>query len=247
MALENETGHQVFRAMQTVRFENKCADAIPHQVQAYAELRSEEGSARALVLVYARRGASRGQEMFVGARLVAMRLEAAVAGANWSVSLEAHTAGGRYVGVKHSHYICCPSRGEGRRRPFRTDSTGVLEWLDSPEPFGGKWSGMYPCNCSPKMETTASVLGIADEIRDVTLNLVLTDVGDGNTVRLCGPGIRVPDRIWNERRSESSVSGQFDSLNLFGRFGLWQRLSRAARCWGCIRERRRAKRNHAVR
>ena len=120
MALENETGHQVFGRCWTVRFENKCADAIPHQVHAYAELRSEEGSARALVLVYARRGALRGQEMFVGARLVAMRLEAAVAGANWSVSLEAHTAGGRYVGVKHSHYICCPSRereGDGRSGP----------------------------------------------------------------------------------------------------------------------------------
>ena len=121
-----ETDHQVFRAMQTVQFEHKCADAVPHQVQAYAELGSEDGHARALVLLYARRDAVRRGEVFVGARLVAMRLETGRenGGAKWSVSLEARTAGAHHIGERHSHYINCPARGEGIRRAFRTDSTG---------------------------------------------------------------------------------------------------------------------------
>ena len=59
--------HQVFRAMQTVQFEHKCADAEPHQVQAYAELRSENGRARALALLYARRDPVRRREI-IGCR-----------------------------------------------------------------------------------------------------------------------------------------------------------------------------------
>ena len=243
----DETDHRVFRTKQAVQFERRCANAVPHQVQAYAELRSEDRCARALVLVYARRDSVRPHEVVVGARLVAMRLETTNAGVQWSVSLEAHTQGGHHLGTRHSHYICCPSRAERRWRTFRTDRTGVLEWLDYPEPLGKYWRSGYPRNWSPNMETTASILGVTDESRDVALELVLTKSEDGSAVRLRGPGIRIPDRIWYKRRPKSKIWGRFASLDPYGRFALWRTILRAVLYWGCVTERRNAKRNFSVR
>lgn len=241
-----ETGHRMFRAKQTVRFEHRCADAEPRKVQAYAELKSDNGLARALLLVYVRRDPEQRRGIFVGARLVAMRFKAGDACTKWSVSLDAHSAGGRHVGAKHSHYISCRARGEGRRRPFRTDRNGVLDWLDHAESVNGKGTGGYPYNFSPKMETTAAALRMTDESRDVSLDLVLTESETGNTVRLRGPSIHIPDRIWNEPPSEPTVPGLFASFSLLGRDGLWRTLARAARHRECIRERRWAKRDFSA-
>ena len=229
--------------MQTVQFEHKCADAVPRQVQAYAELRSEDGRARALVLLYARRDPVRQPEVFVGARLVAMRLEAGRenGGAKWSVSLEGRTEAAHHVGERHSHYICCPARGEGVRRAFRTDRSGVLDWLDYAEPFEGNSSGGYPFNCSPRMETTAAALGMSPESPTVALELVLTEVDSEHTVRLSAPDVTVPDRIWHELPSKSTTLGQFASFNPFARGGLLWMLARAARYRKCALERRSAK------
>ena len=238
---------RVSRAMQTLRFEEECADAGSHEARAYAELGSEDGRARALVLVYARRDAARQGDLLAGVRLVAMRLEAGIASAKWSVGLEARTAVGHHVGTGHSHYISCPARGEARRQPFRADGNGVLDWLDCVEPVERMGSGGYPRNLSPTMEATAGALGLTDESRTVALDLVLTETGGGRTVRLCGPGILIPDRIWYARPSKSRAPDLLASLNPFVRGGLWRTLARAARTRGCVRERRRAKRAFATR
>lgn len=153
-------------------------------MQTYVKLGSEDGHARALVPAYARRYGAHGCGIFVGVRLVAMRLETGRAAAKWSVSLEAHTAANHHIGVRHSHYICCPSRGERRRRPFRTDTAGVLDWIDYPESIHGTWRGGYPCNWSPELETTAATLGMTVNDRTVVLDLVLTETAGENTIRL---------------------------------------------------------------
>ena len=230
--------------MHTVQFEHKCADAVPRQVQAYAELRSEDGRARALVLLYARRDSIQRYEVFVGARLVAMRLEAGRenGGTKWSVSLEGSTAAAHHVGERHSHYICCPTRGEGVRRAFRTDRSGVLDWLDYAEPFEGNSSGGYPFNWSPRMETTAAALRMSPESPTVALELVLIEMESGYTVRLSGPDVTVPDRIWHEPLPKSTTRSRFASFNPFARGGLLRTLARAARYRECVLERRSAKR-----
>ena len=66
------------------------------------------------------------------------------------------------------------------------------------EPVDGKGNGGYPHNWSPKMEATAATLGMNNESRNVSLELVLAEADSGNTVRLRGPSIRIPDRFWNE-------------------------------------------------
>ena len=102
--------------MPIVRFDDEYADARPHQVQAYAEIGSEDGRARALVLVYARRDAVHPGKVLVGVRLVAMQLKTGRqnAGANWSTSVVARSSVARHVGAEHSHYISNQALGEGR-------------------------------------------------------------------------------------------------------------------------------------
>ena len=122
VAAGEQTAHRVYRALETIRFERKCADAEPHQVQAYAELGSEDGRVRALVLAYTRHDAVRRDDIFIGARLVAMRIEAGKdsAGAAFSLRMEARSAAARHVGTEHSHYDSNPARGEAEQRAFRT-------------------------------------------------------------------------------------------------------------------------------
>ena len=244
----DESDRRAFRATRTVRFDHACADVEPHQVQAYAELESEDGNSRALVLVYARRDPTRRCTVFVGARLVTMRLEAGIGNAatKWSVDLEAHTTVTRHIAASHSHYICCPTRGEGRRRAFQTDGTGALEWLDYPESDGERRSGRFPRNCSPRMEATAATLGMDRESPYVTLDLLLIKSKGEDTVRLFGPTIRIPDRIWDEPPAIPKPRRLLNSLNPFAPDGLWHVLERATKARKFTRQGRSAKRDFAA-
>ena len=53
-AVGQDEDYCVYRAPETIRFERHCADAETHRVQAYADLESEDGRARVLVLTYRR-------------------------------------------------------------------------------------------------------------------------------------------------------------------------------------------------
>ena len=227
--------------MPTERFDDEHADAGPHQVQAWTEIRSEDGRARALVLVYARRDADHPGRILVGAQLVAVRLEGGRerAGASWSVRVDARSVAARCLGAEHSHYISSQAPGEGRRRAFRSDGSGVLAWFQGPEPGSGG-SGGYPCNWSPRMETTADALGLTEDDREVSLALVLTEAECRCAVRLPEISIRVPDRIWHERRPGAGFTGWLAKLGLLGRFRVWRALVRSARYRRHAAERSRA-------
>lgn len=227
---------------QRVRFEHMCGDRECSQVQAYAEARSGDKRSGALLLVYARRGAARPGEIVIGARLVAMRLESGRENGekHWSVSIDVRSPATRVAGVEHSHYFCSPRPGEGRRRPFRTDEKGVLDWSDRPGPGAGKGTGTYPRNWSPRMETTAGALGLDGERGEVVLNLVLSEVESENTVRLSGIAIRIPDRMWNERPARSDAVRLLSKLGRFDPSGVWRTLARRAKCRACREARRSA-------
>ena len=191
----------VYRASETIHFERHCADAEALRVQAYAELEPEDGLARALVLAYARHDAVRRDDIFIGLRLVALRVRAGEtkAGTAWSMRMEARSATGLYVGAQHTHYDAVPARGQGERRAFRADASGAFDWFDFTETDDEGDRGIHPHNWSPEMETTAAVLRLSDAHRHVALDLVLTATDTGEAVRLPGPMLWVPDRIWHER------------------------------------------------
>ena len=227
--------------MPTERFDDEHADAGPNWVQAWSEIGSKDGRDRALVLAYARRDAEHRGRILVGAQVVAMRLAGGHerAAANWSVRLDARSVAARCLGAEHSHYISLQAPGESRRRAFRSDATGGLAWFQGPEPGSGD-NGGYPCNWSPRMETTAEALGLTEEDREVSLALVLTEAGTRTAVRLCGISIRVPDRIWYERQPGARFTGWLAKLGLLGRIRVWRALVRSARYRRHAAERSRA-------
>ena len=233
--------------MPTERFDDEHADAGRHQVQAWSEIGSRDGRARALVLAYARRDAEHPGRILVGVRLVAVRLEGGRerAGANWTVSLDARSAVARCLGAEHSHYISSQAPGESRRRAFRSDGTGGLAWFQCPEPGSGDNRG-YPCNWSPRMETTTDALGLTEDDREVSLALVLTGVESRSAVHLSGITIRVPDRIWYERRPRAGFTGWLAKLGLLERFSVWRALVRSLRYRRFVAQRGRAMRKFAA-
>ena len=95
----------VHEAGTEIGFQRKCADAEPFRVQAFGAFRSEDGRARALAKLHARRHAVRREEVFVGMQLVAMHVDGAAdwADAPFAIRMEAHAAG----------------RGDHRSRPHR--------------------------------------------------------------------------------------------------------------------------------
>ena len=233
---------RAYRADDTIRFEQHCADAVQHQVQAWAQIESDDGRAHALVLAYARHHPVRRDDIFIGILLVALHVEAGEHGADayWSVGMEAN--GPRsYVGPKHDSYDSNPARGEGERLAFRSDRRGVLEWLDSTEPGDEDDRGGYPHNRSPEMETTAAELGFSDSAREIRLELVLTQLGSAEAIRLRSPTVWIPDRIWHERPPKPKTLGLLQALNPFEEGGIWQWFRHGAKYGRCIEERKAAK------
>ena len=247
-AVAEEGACPVYVVPETIRFECHCADSEAHRVQAYAQLESEDGRARALVVAYARHDAVRRDDIFIGLRLVALRVQGgeANAGAAWSVKMEARSASGGYVGAEHPAYDANPARGEGERRAFRADASGALDWLDFTEPDDEGDRGIYPHNWSPEMETTVAALRLSDAHRHVALDLVVTATDTGEAVRLPGPMLWVPDRIWHERAPKPKTLGFLAALNPFEEGGVWQTLARGTKYRGCIEGRRAAKRRFAA-
>ena len=88
-------------------------------------------------------------------------------------------------------------------------------------------------------------LGLSDAAREVTLDLVLTETDSGEALRLRGPTLWIPDRIWHERPPKPKVLGLLAALNPFEPGGIMQTLARGTKYAGCIEERRRVKRRFA--
>ena len=71
------------------------------------------------------------------------------------------------------------------------------------------------------METTAAELALSDSAREVTLELVLTQLGPAEAIRLPGPTLWIPDRIWHERPPKPKTLGLLQALNPFEEGGIW--------------------------
>ena len=152
------------------------------------------------------------------------------------------------------------------RRPKLDEFTGLIEqWLEDDRRHGYRkqrhtakriferlrdehgFTGGYPHNWSPEMEATAAVLRLSDAHRHVALDLVLTATETDEAVRLPGPTLWVPDRIWHERAPKPKTLGFLGALNPFEEGGVWQTLARGTKYRACIEERRAAKRRFAAR
>ena len=224
-----------------IRFDHFCADAERHQVQAWTTLAEDSGTARAAVRLYARHDPVQREEIFIGLRLAALRVDAGreAGGALWSIRMEARSHETTITGTEHGSYASNPARGEGEERAFVADDDGKLEWLDFAEP--GEGQEPYPYNWSPAMETTARALRLSDSAREVALKLVVTERASGKARELRAPAIWIPDRIFHERGPTPRTLGLLNALNPADEGSVWQWLRHGGKYARCIEERRRAK------
>ncbi len=234
----------VHEAGTVVEFHRKCADAEPYQVAAYAALRSEDDRARALATIYVRRDAVRREEVFVGMRLVALELQAGPewADAPFAIHLAAKSSASQVTGPGHTTYSANPEPGTGEERAFRADIDGRMEWLDFVEPTDPERETDRAYNWSPMLEATATDLGLNESDRRVALGLTLTHGETGDEIRMTGPALRVPDRVWHQVPPKPRRLGLLATLNPFDKGSVWAALGNAARYGHCVDERRYAKR-----
>ena len=234
----------VYEPRNEIRFERYCSDAEPYRVQAYAALRSGDGRARALVNLYARRDAVRLDEVFVGMRLVAMAIDAGPkwAAAPFSIYMSARSSDQMIHGAEHARYSANPTPGDGERRAFRTDGSGRMVWLDFVEPTEPEGETDRSHNWSPELEVTATELGLTDQDRSATLNLTAAHAQTDAEIRLAGPALWIPERIWSQKPDKPKALGLFGMLNPFEKGSVWRWLAHRTRYGHCIDERRHAKR-----
>ena len=234
----------VHEAGTVVEFHRKCADAEPYRVEAYAALHSEGDRARALATFYARRDAVRREAIFLGMRLVALELHAGQewADAPYAIHLTAEASGRQVTGPGYTTYSANPEPGIGEQRLFRTDNDGRMAWLDFVEPTEPERQTDRAYNLSPMLETTATELGLNESDRRVALGLILSHGETGDEIRMTGPALRVPDRVWHQVPPKPRRLGLLATLNPFDKGSVWAALGNAARYGHCIDERRYAKR-----
>ena len=233
----------VTEAAGEVRFERKCANADPFRVQAYAALRSADGRARVLGNVYARRDPVRVAEVFVGMSLVAVAVDGGPAWARAPVSmrLEARSGPRRIGGPERGAYHFAGRRGMAER-PFRADADGRLSWLDFVEPPDRDSDADRFHHLPPALEFTATQLGLSDVGWRVGLDLAILHGGTDAAMRLAGPVVWIPERVWGADARAPRALGLLDTLNPAEKGGLWGALTDGFRYRHCIDERRSAKR-----
>ena len=228
-----------------VAFRRDCADAEPYQVRAYAALRSEGGRAQALARVLAWRHAVQRDEVFVSLELVALELDAGSewADAPFAMRMDASAGTGRrIVGTDYTEYGANTEPGVGEVRAFRADAAGRMAWLDFVEPTerGTLFDRLH--NHAPDMRVSGTELGLSDSERRVSLGLTLTHGRSGEEIRLAGPAVRVPDRIWRATPPEPRAMGFLATINPFDEASVWAWLGNSVRYRHCVEERREAKR-----
>ena len=224
--------------------EDPIVSSAESGVVRYAALRSEDGRARALARFLAWRHAVQRDEVFVSVQLVAMELAAGPgwADAPFAIRMDAGSGGRRIVGTDHTEYDANPEPGVGEVRPFRTDAAGKMRWLDFVEPDERETPLDRFHNHAPDMRVSATRLGLSESDRRAAVELTLTHGRTGEEIRLKGPDLQVPDRVWNLTPPEPKVMGLLETLNPFHRGSVWAWLANSARYGHCIDERRHAKR-----
>ena len=194
--------------------------------------------------LYARRDAVRLDEVFVGMRLVAMAIDAGPewAAAPFSIHMRARSGDRMIVGTEYSSYDANPTPGDGERRVFHTDGEGRMAWLDFVEPTEPEKDTDRSYNWSPELELTATELGLTDQDRSATLDLVVAHAQTDEALRLAGSALWVPERIWSQKPDKPKALGLFGMLNPSEKGSVWRWLRHAARYRHCVDERRYAKR-----
>ena len=220
-------------------FNRMCADEEPYQVKAYARMESRDGRAQAVAAVLAGYRATGGRTVHVDVRLQRLKLDA---GDDWrdarfTIRLVARGDRAAVEGPDIGSYV---EDRVGERR-FRTDGSGIADWMTFVEPDDEDEDSVRFHRFGPELGFTAPELGVEDPQDEFELALVLRN-DDGRTLDLPGPRVRIPERIWAMDPPTPRALGLLETMNPAQEGGLFDVLGRAWKYRECIEERRAVKR-----
>ena len=222
-----------------IEFSRRCADEDAFRVKAYARMESPGGRARAVAAVLAGYPAEGGDAVRVEVRLQRLKIDGGGGWRNAPYTIRLLTRSG-------SSELEGPAVGDFLEneewRNFRMDGTGRADWITFVEP-GEEADGAEDFhNESPDLGFEARDLGVTGPDGEFVLGLEIRNRADGEALRLHGPLVRIPERVWVMDPPAPRPLGLLETLNPAEEGGLPRFLGRAWKYRKCIGERRAAKR-----
>ena len=243
--LETETGEPVTHYPGSlIGFSRHCANEHPHRVRAYALFASADGRARALLVPWAGyTGLS--EEIGLGVRLESLTLDAGVQWVSqpYALRLEVRTGQGQWqAGAEVFTYHASEPGGPPLEQAFTTTPTGQVRWLtfierDELEPGSDRSHRFAPSPAVP-----VRTLGLHDRETPVQLAMIVRNLESLEEIRMTGPSLRIPQRVWSMKPPAYRELDLVQSLNPLQEGGIAQAVAGAWRYRNCIDERRAAKR-----
>ncbi len=230
-----------------IEFSRHCADENRYRVQTYALFASPSKHARALVQV---------QIGFVGLErtirvLAGLEALALDAGMEWgersyALVLALLNVSGRTIeSLAISTWIDHTGWGENARstvRNFVTTADGQTRWLTFVEPDERPAdAGMDGHRIIEPMQLPVGDLELQDQNESIALSVIIRDLESDEEIRMTGPSMRIPKRMWAMKPPVSRVLNLPQSLNPFQEGGIPRVIGRAWKYRGCIKERKEAK------
>ena len=223
-----------------IEFSRRCADEDAFRVKAYARMESSDGRARAVAEVLAGFPAEGGDAVRVDVRLQRLRIDGGRGWRNapYTIRLLARGRAMALAGPESGSFLA----HEKGRREFRADGTGRADWITFVEPGEEVGGAEDFYNESPDLGFDARDLGVKGPDEEFGLGLEIRNRADGEVLRLHGPLVRIPERVWVMDPPDPRPLGLLETLDPAEEGGLPRFLGRAWKYRKCIGERRAAKR-----
>ena len=226
-----------------IGFTRKCADEESHRLRAYARMESTGGRARAVAAVLVGYPAEGGDAVRVEVWLQRLKINGGESWRNvsWTIRLFAESGSLEREGPEIDGFLS-HERGP---QDFRTGDNGTVDWTTFVEP-GEEVDGAEPFyHEGPDLGFALADLGVdgPDGLNsEFRLGLEIRNRRNGETIRLPGPLVRVPERVWAMNPPDLRPLGLVETLDPREEGGLSRFLGRAWKYRKCIGERRAAKR-----
>ena len=233
--------------MIVVEFSRHCANESRYRVQAYALLASPSGDARALFLVQVG-FAGLEKTIQVLSSLQALALDAGTKwrGKTYALVLALQNASGRAIEsppvstwVDHTGW---GQNAKATRKNFTTTADGQTAWLTFVEPDEASTdAGAEGHRYMEPMQIAVDDLELREQNEPIALSVIIRDLDSDEEIRMAGPSLRIPKRMWKMKPPVSGVLNLPQSLNPFQEGGIPNWLGRAFKYRKCIDERKAAK------
>ncbi len=226
-----------------INFSRHCADEKPYTVQGYALFASANGRARALVAPWAGYTGIDGK-LGMGVRLESFALDAEPqwGEGKYSLRFEAQAEKGRKVtGAEVTTYHASEPGGPPLQQVFETTAAGQARWLTFVEPDEASSDSDLGYRFAPLLDIKVSALDMQDHDAAIQLAVIVRDLEGSEEIRMMGPSLKIPERVWSMKPPAHGVLNLQRMLNPFQEGGVFRTVGRAWKYRKCIDERRAAK------